>query len=156
MMVAQRVISRLDLKNGRVIKGIQLEGQRIIGDPIVLSTKYYLQGVDEILLMDSVASLYQRDNLFSTLKKACESVFVPITIGGGIRSLKDVKMALHSGADKVSINTGLVHDPPWVAPVRSFTAMLFVQALDGPASLRFLSALFKSREPGCDPPDIVA
>lgn len=107
----QRLIARLDIKNGIVIKGIHLEGQRRIGDPIDLSQKYYRQQVDEILLMDSVASLYGRSNLFHTISEACKTVFVPITMGGGIRSIEDVEHALASGADKVAVNTALVNEP---------------------------------------------
>jgi imidazole glycerol-phosphate synthase subunit HisF len=107
----QRLIARLDIKNGIVIKGIHLEGQRRIGDPIILAQKYYAQAVDEILLMDSVASLYGRSNLFHTISEACKTVFVPITMGGGIRSLEDVEQALAAGADKVAVNTALVNEP---------------------------------------------
>lgn len=104
----QRLIARFDIKNGFVIKGIHLEGQRKIGDPVLLARKYYEEGIDEILLMDSVASLYGRSNLFNTLVEACRQVFVPITIGGGVRTIKDVECALAAGADKVAINTALI------------------------------------------------
>jgi cyclase len=107
----QRVIARLDIKNGVVIKGIHLEGQRRIGDPIEITKRYYDQAVDEILLMDSVASLYGRSNLFHTISEACKTVFVPITMGGGIRSIEDVEHALAAGADKVAINSALVTTP---------------------------------------------
>jgi imidazole glycerol-phosphate synthase subunit HisF len=107
----QRLIARLDIKNGMVIKGIHLEGQRRIGDPIILAQKYYSQAVDEILLIDSVASLYGRGNLFHLIAEACKTVFVPIVMGGGIRSLVDVEQALAAGADKVAVNTALVTDP---------------------------------------------
>jgi cyclase len=106
----QRLIARLDIKNGIVIKGVHLEGQRRIGDPIALAQKYYAQAVDEILLMDSVASLYGRSNLFHTISEACKTVFVPITMGGGIRSLNDVEHALAAGADKVAVNTALINE----------------------------------------------
>lgn len=102
-----------------VIKGIQLEGQRKIGDPIDLSRKYYEQGIDEILFMDSVASLYDRSNLFDMVTEACRSVFVPITMGGGIRSIADVEQALACGADKVAVNTALVRDPGLVDRIAS-------------------------------------
>ena len=103
-----RVISRIDIKNDYVIKGIHLEGLRKVGDPQLLSMEYYLQGIDEIVFMDAVASLYNRNNLFHIIKKACEKIFIPISIGGGLRNLDDVSRALDSGADKVIINTGLV------------------------------------------------
>jgi len=115
----QRLIARLDIKNGIVIKGIHLEGQRRIGDPIALAQKYYAQAVDEILLMDSVASLYGRSNLFHTIAEACKTVFVPITMGGGIRSLEDVEKALAAGADKVAVNTALVIEPVFAERIAS-------------------------------------
>lgn len=107
----QRLVARLDIKNGIVIKGIHLEGQRRIGDPIELARKYYADNIDEILMMDSVASLYGRSNLFHTISEACKTVFVPITMGGGIRNIKDVELALAAGADKVAVNSALVNDP---------------------------------------------
>ncbi|MTD94669.1 imidazole glycerol phosphate synthase subunit HisF [Hyphomicrobium sp. xq] len=107
----QRLIARLDVKNGIVIKGIHLEGQRRIGAPVELAANYYAQGVDEVLFMDSVASLYGRSNLFDTITEACKQVFVPITIGGGLRSVEDVELALAAGADKVAVNSALVRTP---------------------------------------------
>jgi len=115
----QRLIARLDIKNGVVIKGINLEGQRRIGDPIDLARKYYAQAVDEILLMDSVASLYGRSNLFNMISHACKAVFVPITMGGGIRTLHDIENALSAGADKVSVNSALLKNPGLVNKIVS-------------------------------------
>lgn len=115
----QRLIARLDIKNGIVIKGIHLEGQRRIGNPIALTQKYYAQGADEILLMDSVASLYGRNNLFHTISESCKTVFVPITMGGGIRSVEDVEQALAAGADKVAVNTALIIEPSLAGRIAS-------------------------------------
>lgn len=115
----QRLIARLDIKNGIVIKGIHLEGQRRIGDPIELARKYYAQAVDEILLMDSVASLYGRSNLFHMISEACKTVFVPITMGGGIRAIEDVEQALAAGADKVAVNSALVNSPQLTEQIAS-------------------------------------
>ena len=106
-----RLIARLDIKNEYVIKGIHLEGLRKIGDPIVLAKKYYEQGIDEIVFIDAVASLYDRNNLFHIIERACKEVFIPITIGGGIRSIKDIENALKSGADKIAINTQAIRSP---------------------------------------------
>lgn len=106
-----RVISRLDIKNEYVIKGIHLEGLRKVGDPIDLAVEYYRTGIDEIIFMDAVASLYDRNNVFHIIEKACKKVFIPITIGGGIRTLADIEKALVAGADKVAINTGAVKSP---------------------------------------------
>ncbi|WP_353628708.1 imidazole glycerol phosphate synthase cyclase subunit (plasmid) [Sulfitobacter sp. TCYB15] len=105
-----RLISRIDVKNEWAIKGIHLEGLRKVGDPNTLAVDYYKAGVDEIVFMDAVASLYNRNNLFGVIEKACENVFVPIALGGGIRSVADAAAALNAGADKVIINTGAVHD----------------------------------------------
>jgi cyclase len=112
-----RVIARLDVKNDHVIKGIHLEGLRKVGDPNALALRYFQEGIDEILFMDAVASLYDRNNLFDVIARACEEVFIPITIGGGLRSLDDVAKALGAGADKVSINTAAVRNPGLVEQI---------------------------------------
>ena len=109
-----RIISRLDIKNEFVIKGINLEGLRKIGDPYTLSKKYYNEGVDEIILIDSVASLYSRNNLFHIVEKTVNDVFIPITLGGGIRSLKDISKALGAGADKIAINSYATENPNFI------------------------------------------
>lgn len=106
-----RLIARLDIKNEFVIKGIHLEGLRKVGDPIEFALKYYQEGIDEIVFMDAVASLYDRNNLFHVIEEACKQVFVPITIGGGIRSIEDIEKSLLAGADKVTINTAAVKNP---------------------------------------------
>jgi cyclase len=108
--VRHRLIGRIDIKNEYVIKGIQMEGLRKIGDPIYIASNLYKQGIDELIFMDAVASLYGRNNLFNIINKACEHIFIPITIGGGIRSLEDIENALHSGADKVAINSAAVRN----------------------------------------------
>lgn len=105
-----RIIARLDIKNEFVIKGIHLEGLRKVGNPNKLALDYYHQGVDEIVFMDAVASLYDRNNLYHIIESACEEVFVPIAVGGGIRTLDDISKALDAGADKVIINTGAIRD----------------------------------------------
>lgn len=110
-MHKKRLIARLDVKNEFVIKGIHLEGLRKIGDPNELAKKYYDQGIDEIVFMDGVASLYGRNNLFHIIEKACKEVFIPITIGGGIRSVDDIGKALKAGADKIALNTQAVKHP---------------------------------------------
>jgi cyclase len=106
-----RVIARLDIKGSNVIKGINLEGLRVVGEPNELAQSYYLDGIDEILFMDSVASLYGRNNLASIISKAANNVFVPITVGGGIRTLEDADSLLKSGADKIAINTAAIKNP---------------------------------------------
>jgi len=109
-----RIISRLDIKNEFVIKGINLEGLRKIGDPIKIARQYYLDGIDEIILIDSVASLYGRNNLFDVVKKTTENIFIPITLGGGIKNLNDIDKALNSGADKIAINSAAIENPSFI------------------------------------------
>jgi len=106
-----RTIARIDIKNKSVIKGINLEGLRKVGDPINIAKKYYSEGIDELLIIDSVASLYGRNNLFELIKKITNEIFVPITLGGGIRSLKDIENSLNSGVDKVAINSKALEEP---------------------------------------------
>lgn len=110
-----RLIPRLDIKNDFVIKGINLEGLRKVGKPLDLLEKYYREGADEICLIDSVASLYGRNNLFSIIENATKNIFIPLTVGGGIRSLKDIELALNSGADKVAINSFATENPNFIS-----------------------------------------
>lgn len=106
-----RLIARLDIKAPNLVKGIQLEGLRKMGDPNEFARNYYEQGVDEIFYADIVASLYERNSLLDIIEKATDDVFVPITVGGGLRSVDDVAAALRAGADKVSINTAAIKNP---------------------------------------------
>lgn len=106
-----RIIPRMDIKGDKLIKTIRLEGVRPVGDPKIYAQKYYNDGADEIFLNDAVASLYGRNSLFDVIKEISKEVFIPITLAGGLRSLKDVEKALNSGADKVAINT-VLHSRP--------------------------------------------
>lgn len=115
-----RIFARLDIKNNTVIKGINFEGLRQIGDPIKLAKKYYLDGVDEILLIDAVASLYRRNNLFEIIKEITKEIFCPITLGGGIRSLKDIDKCLKAGADKVALNSFITEKPKFLKEAVKF------------------------------------
>jgi len=112
-----RVIARLDVKGVNLIKGIHLEGLRVIGDPNVYSFDYYHQGVDELIYIDCVASLYGRNHLANIVKSAAKDIFVPITVGGGIRTIDDVKEILRSGADKVAVNTAAVANPALITDI---------------------------------------
>ena len=112
-----RIIARLDIKGANLIKGIHLEGLRIVGDPQVHAEKYYNDGADEIIYMDTVASLYGRNNLLDVVTRATEHVFVPMTVGGGIRSVEDARALLRAGADKVAINTAAVKDPSLITKI---------------------------------------
>ena len=106
-----RLIARLDIKGSNVINTIQLEGLRVVGLPNVLAKNYYDQGADEILIIDQVASLYQRDHLTELTKIFSNQIFIPITVGGGIRSVEHARSVLKAGADKIAINTAVVLDP---------------------------------------------
>ncbi len=106
-----RIIARLDIKNSNLIKSINLEGLRVVGNPNDYAKKYYKEGADELIFMDLVASLYNRNSLHDIIKKVSEKVFIPITVGGGIRSIEDALKIFESGADKIAINTAAVKNP---------------------------------------------
>lgn len=107
----RRLVARLDVKMEHLIKGVHLEGWRKVGDPKQRANLYYRQGADELLYMDVVASLYGRNNLSGIVREVASEVFIPITVGGGIRSLDAVRDLLAVGADKVAINTAATSDP---------------------------------------------
>ena len=133
-----RIVGRLDIKRDRLIKGIHLEGLRDVGEPLSRARSYYDQGVDELLLIDSVASLYQRNHLASVVNKICENIFVPITVGGGIRSVHDAQMLFDSGADKIAVNTAALERPNLLRDLSnhfgSQAVVLSVQAKRDPLS----------------------
>ncbi|MDP3139685.1 MAG: imidazole glycerol phosphate synthase cyclase subunit, partial [Burkholderiaceae bacterium] len=116
-MAGLRIIPRLDVKGPNLIKGIRLEGLRVVGDPHEFALRYYADGADEIVFMDIVASLYQRNNLTDIIRRAADQIWIPITVGGGIRSLDDVNTLLRSGADKVAINTAAIARPALISEV---------------------------------------
>jgi cyclase len=113
-MASLRIIARLDIKGPNVVKGIHLEGLRVVGKPDELARRYYAEGVDEIVYMDIVASLYGRNNILSVVEAAAREIFVPLTVGGGIRNVEDIVAALRSGADKVAINTAAISRPQFI------------------------------------------
>ncbi len=112
-----RLIARLDVKGENLIKGVHLEGLRVIGAPSEYAKKYYQQGADELIYMDIVASLYGRSNLLDIVRRTAHDIFVPMTVGGGIRSIEDVSNLLRVGADKVAINTAAVRRPELISEV---------------------------------------
>lgn len=105
-----RKIARLDLKNDKLIKGISMEGYKVLGDPIDYAVKYYEQGIDELVVIDNVASLFNTKLSLSTITDISKNVFVPITVGGGIKTISDVDKCFEAGVDRVSINSGLFND----------------------------------------------
>lgn len=110
-MLTRRVVVCLDVKGGRVVKGTQFVGLRDVGDPVALATRYEREGADEIVFLDISASAEERGTLLAVARRTAEQLFVPLTIGGGVRTADDVGLALRSGADKVSINSAAVARP---------------------------------------------
>src|SRR6267378_3995692 len=109
-----RIIARLDIKGQNLVKGIHLEGLRIVGDPHAYALRYYEQGADELVYVDIVASLYGRNSVLDVVERTARDVFIPITVGGGVRTLDDVQDLLRGGADKVAVNTAAVRNPPFI------------------------------------------
>ena len=103
-----RIIPKLDIKNGNLIKGINLEGLRVLGDPISFAKNYYNQGADEIIYLDNVATLYGTNNLTKFVRNTAKKIFIPLTVGGGIKNLNDIEQMLKNGADKISINSAAI------------------------------------------------
>ncbi len=110
-MTNTRIIARLDIKGPNLVKGVHLEGLRILGRPELYATKYYEDGADELIYIDLVASLYGRNNLLNIVKRAAENIYIPLTVGGGIRSVDDIRALLRAGADKIAINTAAIQNP---------------------------------------------
>ena len=109
-----RIIARLDVKGINVIKGVHLEGLRVVAQPAHLARRYYEEGADEIVFLDSVASLYGRNAILPIVAQAAQQIFIPLTVGGGIRSIEDIVKVLRSGGDKVLINTAAIQRPEFL------------------------------------------
>jgi cyclase len=126
-----RLVARLDVKGSNLIKGVHLEGLRVIGDPQAYARRYYEQGADEIIYIDVVASLYGRSKLTEIVRHTAYDVFVPLTVGGGIRAVDDVHDLLRAGADKVAINTAAVQNPALIEQVsRRFGSQCLVLSIE--------------------------
>jgi imidazole glycerol-phosphate synthase subunit HisF len=115
MPLAIRIIPRLDIKGPNLVKGIHLEGLRVLGKPESFAKFYYENGADELFYQDVVASLYGRNSLKDIISKTAEEIFVPLTVGGGIRNIDDISNILQAGADKVSINTAIIEKPELIS-----------------------------------------
>ena len=112
-----RLIARLDIKGHNVVKGIQMEGLRVVGKPDQLARKYAEAGADELFYIDTVATLYGRNQLLSLIESTCEEVFIPITVGGGVNSVAAAKEVFRSGGDKVAVNSAAIRRPALVEEI---------------------------------------
>lgn len=136
MSVALRIIPRLDIKGPNLVKGVHLEGLRVLGKPEYFAKYYYEQGADELFYQDVVASLYGRNSLHEFISKTAKEIFIPLTVGGGIRTVEDISNILRSGADKVSINTAAINNPELISHASrmfgSSTVVVSIEAIRQP------------------------
>ena len=131
MALAKRIIPCLDVDQGRVVKGVNFVGIRDAGDPVEIARRYNEEGADEITFLDITASHEERDTTVHTVEQIAREVFIPLTVGGGIRSLQDIRAMLNAGADKVSINTAAIHEPELVRDAAArFGSQCIVVAID--------------------------
>lgn len=125
-----RLIARLDIKGSNLIKGVHFEGLRVIGSPAEHALRYYQQGADELICIDSVASLYGRNNLSEIIESVASKLFIPMTVGGGVRSVDDVRHLLRCGADKIAVNTAAVTQPRLITEIaRRFGSQCMVLSI---------------------------
>jgi imidazole glycerol-phosphate synthase subunit HisF len=130
-MLAKRIIPCLDVKDGRVVKGVNFVGLRDAGDPVEIAQRYDEEGADELTFLDITASHEQRRIILDVVARTAETVFMPLTVGGGVRELQDIRNLLNAGSDKVSINTAAVHHPEFVkAAAEKFGSQCIVVAID--------------------------
>ena len=131
MGLAKRIIPCLDVDNGRVVKGVNFVDIRDAGDPVEIAMRYNEQGADEVCFLDITASSEGRETTVHTVEQIAEHVFIPLTVGGGIRSVEDIRTMLNAGADKVSINTAAIHNPELVREsAQRFGSQCIVVAID--------------------------
>jgi len=144
-----RIIPRLDIKGPNLVKGIHLEGLRVLGQPELFAEHYYKNGADELIYMDVVASLYGRNSLIEIIKKTAEKIFIPLTVGGGLRTLEDIKNVLRAGADKVSLNTIAIRNPEIIKEASkrfgSSTIVISIEAIKQPDG-KYMAFIENGRE----------
>lgn len=133
-MYTKRIIPCLDVKEGKVVKGINFVGLKDVGDPVELAKSYYEQGADEIVFLDISATNEGRDTMVEVVKKVAETIFIPFTVGGGVRTLDDITKMLRAGADKISLNSAAVHNPEVIREgANMFGSQCIVVAIDAKA-----------------------
>jgi cyclase len=126
MSLAKRIIPCLDVDAGRVVKGVQFVDIRDAGDPVEIARRYDQEGADELTFLDITASHEQRETMVHVVEQVAGEVFIPLTVGGGIRELADIRRMLNAGADKVAINTAAVFNPEFVLPTNSVRSALLL------------------------------
>ncbi|SFF24729.1 cyclase [Fontimonas thermophila] len=149
-MLAKRIIPCLDIDRGRVVKGVKFEDIRDAGDPVEVARKYDYQGADELVFLDITASAEDRPTLFQTVEQVAREIYIPLTVGGGVRSCADVRALLSAGADKVSINTAAVENPRFVTEAgERYGVQCIVVAID---CKRVVKKSPLGRKPKTEPP----
>ena len=130
-MLSRRIIPCLDVRNGRLTKGIKFKGNVDIGDPVEMASFYYEEGADELVFYDINASSERRDIMIETVRRVAEKIFIPFSVGGGIRSVEDMRRVLLAGAEKVSINSAAIRDPGLIARgAEAFGSQAIVLGMD--------------------------
>ncbi|MFQ3675249.1 MAG: imidazole glycerol phosphate synthase subunit HisF [Endomicrobiia bacterium] len=146
-MYTVRVIPCLDVKDGKVVKGVKFKNLQYAGDPVKLAKRYSEEGADEIVFLDITATIEKRRAIFDVVTKAAENVFVPLTVGGGIRTVEDVREMLNAGADKVAINSAAVKSPDFIKEAaKQFGSQCIVVAIDAKRQLKVKSVKCKEEQ----------
>ena len=149
-MMKMRIIPCLDVKDGRVVKGVNFVGLRDAGDPVEQARIYDAAGADELCFLDITASSENRDTLYDVVTRTAEQCFMPLTVGGGVRTNEDIRRLLLAGADKVSINTAAVHRPEFVREAaEKFGSQCVVVAIDAKSVAPGKFEIFHARWPEC-------
>ena len=121
-----RIIPKLEIKNENLIKGVRFEGLRKVGNPVEFANDYYKSGADQINIVDIVASLYSRDNLYNIVNKITDKVFIPVCVGGGIKNIENIRQLLKSGADRVILNSSVLRNPNFLNEVMNIFGGQFI------------------------------
>lgn len=131
-MLTKRIIPCLDVKNGRVVKGVNFVGLKDVGDPVSIAEYYDNEGADELVFLDITATHEDRNTIIDVVRKTAEKVFIPLTVGGGIRTIEDIKKILRAGADKISLNSAAVNNPKLITEgANRYGSQCIVVAIDG-------------------------
>ncbi|HEU4893692.1 MAG TPA: imidazole glycerol phosphate synthase subunit HisF [Vicinamibacterales bacterium] len=150
-MLSKRLIACLDVRNGCVVKGVQFEGLRNAGDPAALARRYNLEGIDELVILDVTATLESRQALAETIHAVSRELFIPLAVGGGIRSLDDAEAAIEAGADKVSVNSAALADPTLITRLAArYGSQAIVVAIDAKRAERGFAVYSRSGSTAAD------